>query len=166
MANHAKSVSMSWTHCGMVTPYDNIEMDQRWRWWPQYIIWADVDSSLLRSSAIHPGVIAHEIPQPSNILLQFHSHFLGANAWSHLGIWWIHKKWYEVRHQNKAHLSRVHVMCYTYPTYLSQLTDMLQRRPFLLWYIWYTHISFTPCNLVHNAIRSHTISRPREWCLC
>ena len=59
------------THCGLVTPYGNINLGQHWlRYWlvawrHQAITWTNVDLSSVRSSGIHMSAILQEMPQPS-----------------------------------------------------------------------------------------------------
>ena len=59
------------THCGLVMPYDNIDLDQHWfrewlvAWQHQAITWTSVDLSSVRSSDNHTRAVSEEIPQPS-----------------------------------------------------------------------------------------------------
>ena len=52
------------THCGLVTPYVNIDLGQHWlkqwlgAWWHQAMTWNNVDFSLLRFSGIHQRAIS------------------------------------------------------------------------------------------------------------
>ena len=61
----------SLTHCGLVTPYGNINLGQLWlrqwlvAWRHQAITWTNIDLSSVRSSGIHLSAILQEIPQPS-----------------------------------------------------------------------------------------------------
>ena len=69
-------------HCGLVTPYGDVDMGQRWNgqwsvaWQHQAMTWTNVDLSSVRSTNIHLRVISHDIPQQSVtkiIYLKFHS---------------------------------------------------------------------------------------------
>ena len=59
------------THCGLVTPYGDINLGQHWlrqwlvAWWHQAITWTNIDLSSVRSSGIHLRANLEEIPQPS-----------------------------------------------------------------------------------------------------
>ena len=80
------------THCGLVTPYGDINLGQHWLrqwlvvWQHQTITWTNVDLSSVRSSGIHLRAILQEIPQSSVTeislkitYLKFCSNFPGAN---------------------------------------------------------------------------------------
>ena len=80
-------------HCGLVTPYGDIDLDQHWcsqlhvaERHPA-ITWTNVDLSPVTSSEIHLRVNWQEIPQPTIlnisfkiINITFYCHFSGANA--------------------------------------------------------------------------------------
>ena len=59
------------THCGLVTPYGDMYLDQHWlrqwlvAWQQQAITWTNVDLSSLRSSDFHLRATLPEIHQPS-----------------------------------------------------------------------------------------------------
>ena len=78
------------THCGLMTPYGNIELGQHWlkerlvAWQHQAITWANVDLSYVMSHDIHLRAILQEIPPTSTKInlkithLKFHSNLPGA----------------------------------------------------------------------------------------
>ena len=53
------------THCGLVTPYSNVDPGQHWlrwllvAWWHQVIAWTNVYLSLRVFCGIHPSAISH-----------------------------------------------------------------------------------------------------------
>ena len=59
------------THCGLETPYGDIDLGQHWlrqwlvAWRHQVITWTNVDLSSVRSSCIHLMAISQEIHQSS-----------------------------------------------------------------------------------------------------
>ena len=87
-----RHILLPFTHCGLVTPYGDIDPGQHWlRWWlvawrHQAITWTNVDLSSIRSSDIHLRSILWKVSQPSIIeislkitYLKFHSNFPGVN---------------------------------------------------------------------------------------
>ena len=90
------------THCGLVTPYGDIELGQHWlrSWlvaWPnQSITWTNVDSSSEISRKIHLRAISQELPYPSItkislkiIYLKFNWNLPGANELKSIPRTWI-----------------------------------------------------------------------------
>ena len=77
------------THCGLVTPYDDIQLGQHiWRfeaWRHQPITWTNVDFSLVRCCGIHLRVISPQVPMllfcimSLKIILWLVPHPAGAN---------------------------------------------------------------------------------------
>ena len=64
-------VNVKLTHCGLVTPYGDIDLGQHWlrkwlvAWRHQAINWTNVGWSSVKSSDIHVRAISQEMPQPS-----------------------------------------------------------------------------------------------------
>ena len=75
------------THCGLVTPYSNINLGQHRlniAWQRKVITWDNSDFSSMKFCRNHLRLISHEIPQPSIInfnlkivYLKFHSNLQG-----------------------------------------------------------------------------------------
>ena len=95
----AGMLRMKLTHCGLVTPYDDIDLGQHWlrlwlgAWRHQAITWTSVDLSSVKSSDIHLNTIAQEIPQPpitkislKMTCLRFHLNLPGANELTHCAV--------------------------------------------------------------------------------
>ena len=83
---------INWTHCGLVTPWGDINLGQHWlRWWlgawrHQAITWTNADLSWGKSTNIHLQAFSHEIPQPPIIkislkimYLKFYSNLPGGS---------------------------------------------------------------------------------------
>ena len=81
------------SHCGLVTPYGNIDLGQHWprqwlhAWRHQAITCTNVDLSSVKSSDLHIRSISLEMHQPSITkirlkitYLKLHSNFPGANG--------------------------------------------------------------------------------------
>ena len=91
---HMTKGSMHWFalthcgHCGLVTPYSDIYLDQHLLWRHQAITLANIDLSSLQSNDNHLGAIILGIPQPwidkiiLKIIFQFYIQFSqGALSW-------------------------------------------------------------------------------------
>ena len=74
--------SISLIHCGLVTPYGEIDLGQHWlrqwlvAWQHQAITWTNVDLSSGSSNDIHLRVISQDIPQPWNTYINLEIIFL------------------------------------------------------------------------------------------
>ena len=63
-----EDVAVILTHCGLVTPYGDMDLCRHWfrlwlvAWWHQAITWTNVDWSSVKSSDIHIRAISLEMP--------------------------------------------------------------------------------------------------------
>ena len=69
------------THCGLVTPYGDIDLGQHWlkkslvAWWNQAITWANVDFLLMGFRGIHLREISHHVVMLLFCIMSFKLYF-------------------------------------------------------------------------------------------
>ena len=69
-------------HCGLVTPYGDIDLGQHWfrywlvAWWHRTVTWTNVALSSVRSSSDHVRAISQEIPYPSVTKIRMETNYI------------------------------------------------------------------------------------------
>ena len=103
---HITKRERSLTHCGLATPYGDIDLGHHWprqwlvAWRHQAITWTNVDLSLVKSCGIHLRAVSHEMLKISTldvslkiINLRLHPHLQVANELNWLLWFQVRKIW-------------------------------------------------------------------------